>query len=70
MRRGSLEEFIVSVLSLVPISSLSRSATKDIVLRLQSRDHEFLAGLTNGVFGYCPAEDHFRQMPHANESMS
>jgi len=52
VRRGSLAEFLLSIFVIVPIAALIRSATKDIVLKLQKNDHELLAGLVNGIFGY------------------
>jgi hypothetical protein len=51
-RRGSLAEFILAILTIVPISTAIRSTTKDMVFRLQNLKYEFLAGLLNGLFGY------------------
>ncbi|KAF2022907.1 hypothetical protein EK21DRAFT_15760, partial [Setomelanomma holmii] len=45
--------FVVSLTAIIPISAIVRLATKDITLKLQTRDHEFLAGLFNGLFGNC-----------------
>ncbi|KIM93154.1 hypothetical protein OIDMADRAFT_138383 [Oidiodendron maius Zn] len=51
VRQGSLSEFIISTITIVPVSAIFRFATKDIVLRLQREDYEFLGGLVNGVLG-------------------
>jgi len=52
VQRGSLAEFIVSIIAIVPISAVIRFATKDIIFKLISKEYEFLAGLLNGIFGY------------------
>lgn len=50
-QRASLAEFFVATITLVPVSSLSRYATQDLVIKLQRNDYELLAGVLNGVFG-------------------
>jgi Ca2+:H+ antiporter len=50
-QRGSLAEFFVATITIVPVSSLSRYATQDLVIKLQRNDYELLAGVLNGVFG-------------------
>jgi hypothetical protein len=52
IQRGSLLEFVLSLLTIIPLSTLARSATQDIVLKLEAREHELLAGIVNGIFGY------------------
>jgi Ca2+:H+ antiporter len=44
-------EFFVATATIVPVSSLSRYATEDLVIRLQRNDYELLAGILNGVLG-------------------
>jgi Ca2+/H+ antiporter len=52
LRKGSLVEFIIALLTIVPISTAVRSATRDIISELQNREHEFLGGLLNSILGY------------------
>lgn len=51
VQRASLAEFLVAVITIVPVSSLNRYATQDLVIRLQRNDYELLAGLLNGLLG-------------------
>jgi Ca2+:H+ antiporter len=51
VQRGSLTEFLVAIITMIPLSSLSRYATEELVIRLQLNDYELLAGLLNGFFG-------------------
>jgi hypothetical protein len=51
-RRGTLAEFLIAIITIVPISSAIRATTKEIVSKLQNNDYELLAGIFNGVFGY------------------
>jgi Ca2+:H+ antiporter len=51
VQRASLAEFLVAIITIVPISSLNRYATQDLVIRLQQNDYELLSGLLNGLFG-------------------
>lgn len=50
VQRGSLAEFLVAIITIVPVSLLSRYTTEDLVIRIQQNDYELLAGL-NGFFG-------------------
>jgi Ca2+/H+ antiporter len=50
-QRASLAEFFVATITIVPISSLSRYATQDLVIKPQRNNYELLAGVFNGVFG-------------------
>jgi hypothetical protein len=50
-QRASLAEFFVATITLVLVSSLSRYATQDLVIKLQRNDYELLAGVLNRVFG-------------------
>jgi hypothetical protein len=52
LHHGSLLEFLIGMITLVPISAIIRSATRDLALRLQVNDYEFLGGLVNGILGY------------------
>jgi hypothetical protein len=52
VRRGSLSEFLISTITIVPVSAIFRFATKDIVLRLQGEGYEFLGGVASGILGY------------------
>ena len=47
----SLVGFFFAVASVVPLSSLTRFASRDIVLALEQHEHELLVGLVNGLFG-------------------
>ena len=49
--KGSLLEFFIALITIVFISALLRFSTKDIVLRLQNENHEFLGVLLNGILG-------------------
>jgi ABC-type multidrug transport system fused ATPase/permease subunit len=49
-QRASLAEFFVVIITLVPISLLSRYVTQDLVIKLQRNDYELLAGVLNRVF--------------------
>ena len=51
VQRDSLAEFFLAIITFVPISSLSRYTTEDLVIRLQRNDYELLAGILNGLFG-------------------
>lgn len=51
-QQGSLVEFLAGIMTIVPASSIIRFATKDIILKLESKEYEFLAGLLNGILGY------------------
>jgi hypothetical protein len=53
-QKGSLIEFIFGLITIIPVSALVRFVTKDITLKLQHQDHELLAGVFNGLFGYLP----------------
>lgn len=51
LHRGSLAEFILTTLAIIPLSTFISYSTKKIVLKLQKRKHEFLSGLVNAVLG-------------------
>lgn len=48
---ASIAEFVVAILAIISASSLTRTASRGIVLKLQDRDHELLSGIFNAVFG-------------------
>jgi calcium/proton exchanger cax len=50
-QRASLAKFFVTTITIVPVSSLSRYATQDLVIKLQRNNYELLAGVLNRVFG-------------------
>jgi hypothetical protein len=52
VQRGSLSEFLLGIITIIPVSAIFRFATKDIVLRLQSEDYEFIGGVVSGILGY------------------
>ena len=49
--RGSLAEFSLNTLAIIPLSTFFSFSTKQIVLKLQKRKYEFLSGLVNAVLG-------------------
>ncbi|KFY69015.1 hypothetical protein V496_00602 [Pseudogymnoascus sp. VKM F-4515 (FW-2607)] len=51
LHRGSLATFCVNTLAIVPTSTLVSHSTRQLVVKLQQRDHEFLSGLINAIFG-------------------
>jgi len=48
---SSLRLFFVSLLALIPVSSMVQFAVKDITLSLQIQKRELLAGLFSGILG-------------------
>ena len=46
---GSIAEFSVNTLAIIPLSILVAFSTRNIVLKLQKRRYEFLGGLVNAV---------------------
>jgi len=50
-QQGSLVEFLIGIITIVPIASIIRFASRDIVIKLEEKEHEFLSGLLNGVLG-------------------
>ncbi|PMD21291.1 hypothetical protein NA56DRAFT_572129 [Hyaloscypha hepaticicola] len=51
LQYNSLAEFFLTIITFIPISSLSQYITKDLVIRLQRNDYELLAGILNRFFG-------------------
>jgi Ca2+:H+ antiporter len=51
VQHASLAEFLVAVITIVPVSSLNRYATQDLIIRLQYNDYELLVGILNGLLG-------------------
>jgi hypothetical protein len=51
LHRGSIAEFSVNTLAIIPLSTLVAFSTRNIVLKLQKRRYEFLGGLVNAVLG-------------------
>lgn len=51
LHRGSLAAFCVNTIAIVPTSTLVSHSTKQLVVKLQQGEHEFLSGLINAIFG-------------------
>jgi Ca2+/H+ antiporter len=51
LHRGSIAEFSVNTLAIIPLSTLVAFSTRNIVLKLQRRRYEFLGSLLNAVLG-------------------
>ncbi|KFZ25352.1 hypothetical protein V502_00174 [Pseudogymnoascus sp. VKM F-4520 (FW-2644)] len=51
LHRGSLAAFCVNTIAIVPTSTLVSHSTKQLVVKLQLREHEFLSGLIDAIFG-------------------
>jgi hypothetical protein len=51
--KESLQQFFISLLALIPVSTVVQFAVKDITLSLQIQKRELLAGLFSGILGYC-----------------
>lgn len=49
--RDSLAQFIVSTLTVIPLSVLVRITTEDIIVRFQSEARELAAGLASAILG-------------------
>lgn len=48
----SFAEFFIALIAVVPLASVTRYETRALVLELQSRNCELLAGILNGILGY------------------